>query len=311
MRHSFLQTHAWLQFQRSIGRTTWHLDDDKIEANVIEHNLPFGKNYLYVPHGPMISFDEMEGGFKHKLEHFMGNVLRIAKIEHSMFIKFEPLNDTVTELLYDFGLRRSLKEVQPSRTVILGLTPDESQLLSAMHHKTRYNISLAQRKGLHVIESDSIETFWELLRKTSKHDNFSTHPKSYYEKLFAFLREGHEIKVRLYLVMMPDGDGERPIAGEITLEHEQTVYYLHGAMDRDYRALMAPYLMHWEIIKLAKSRGFKEYDFWGIDAQRWPGVTRFKLGFGGSTIERPGAFDLPVSKFWYFVYNLARKIRNV
>jgi len=304
MKQSFLQTHAWLEFQKSIGRKAWHLDDDKVMANIIQHDLPFGKNYLYIPHGPEIKFDEIEGGLKQKLASFMGNVSKIAQQEKSIFVKFEPLHDTVIELIYEFSLRKSKKEIQPHKTVILDLLPSEEQLLSRMHYKTRYNINLAQKKGLTVIENDNIRIFWELLKKTSQHDNFSTHEFSYYQKLYNFFKDHHEIKTRLYIVMM----GERPIASMIAIEYEKTVYYLHGAMDRECKNLMAPYLMHWEVIKQAKAREFQNYDFWGIDAQHWPGVTRFKLGFGGKTVEYPGAFDLPISKFWYFAYNLARKI---
>ena len=102
---------------------------------------------------------------------------------------------------------------------------------------------------------------------------------------------------------------DKPIAGAILLTYGDTVYYLHGAMDRDYKSWMAPYLMHWEIIKWAKKQGYHYYDFWGIDTSRWPGVTRFKLGFGGQQVEYPGSFDMPISKFWYFAYNLAGRIR--
>lgn len=101
-----------------------------------------------------------------------------------------------------------------------------------------------------------------------------------------------------------------PIAGALTLTYGDTAYYLHGAMDREYRNLMAPHFMHWEIMKLYKHEGFGYYDFWGIDARKWPGVTRFKLGFGGREIEYPGSFDLPISKFWYVVYTMARKFKN-
>ena len=93
--------------------------------------------------------------------------------------------------------------------------------------------------------------------------------------------------------------------------HHNTAYYLHGAMDREYKSLMAPYFMHWEIIKKLKVEGCKLYDFWGIDAKKWPGVTRFKLGWGGDQKEYPGSFDLVISKFWYFIYGLARKILQI
>jgi len=61
-------------------------------------------------------------------------------------------------------------------------------------------------------------------------------------------------------------------------------------------------------MKLFKTRGYMFYDFWGIDSKKWPGVTRFKLGWGGNQVEYPGSFDLPISKFWYLVYKLAKKI---
>ena len=71
---------------------------------------------------------------------------------------------------------------------------------------------------------------------------------------------------------------------------------------------MAPYSLHWENIKYLKQNGLKYYDLWGADARKWPGVTRFKLGWGGDVKEYPGSFDIPVSKFWYFIYKLKQKL---
>jgi hypothetical protein len=59
---SFLQTNEWLDFQESIGHKVWRFDNGKIIANIIRHDLPFGKNYLYVPHGPEIDLDQITGG---------------------------------------------------------------------------------------------------------------------------------------------------------------------------------------------------------------------------------------------------------
>ena len=71
---------------------------------------------------------------------------------------------------------------------------------------------------------------------------------------------------------------------------------------------MAPYLLQWEQIKEAKKRGCIEYDFWGIDDKKWPGVTRFKKGFGGQEITYPGAFDLIFQPIWYRLYKIAKRI---
>jgi lipid II:glycine glycyltransferase (peptidoglycan interpeptide bridge formation enzyme) len=73
---------------------------------------------------------------------------------------------------------------------------------------------------------------------------------------------------------------------------------------------MAPYLLHWQIMKEGKSSGYKYYDLNGVDEQKWPGVTRFKLGFGGAIINYPGTFDLVFNKTWYNVYKILRMMRR-
>lgn len=313
---SFLQTTEWLKFQESIGHKTWwfpstgsgQVDSGAIRANIIQHKIGFGKNYLYIPHGPEIFFDNVSGGLKNEIDNFLKYVKELAKENKSMFVKMEPLSDVVVELVFRKGIKRSKKYIQPTKTVIVNLNLSEEELLSQMRHKTRYNIKIAERNQVKVEDSNELDAFWELLKKTSKRDGFYSHEKDYYKKLLAL---NGELKTDLILAYYEN----KPVAGAIILCYGDTGYYLHGASDYNYRHLMAPYALHWEIIKALKGqnskfeiRNSKFYDLWGIDAQKWPGVTRFKLGWRGDTKEYPGSFDLVVSKFWYFVYNLARKI---
>jgi len=176
-------------------------------------------------------------------------------------------------------------------------------LLGAMHYKTRYNIKVAQNRRVTVEESKDIATFWHLLKKTTTRNEFSSHPKSYYEKLLNFdWRES--IEVKLFLAKYQN----KPAAAAIILIYGNTGYYLHGASDYNFRSAMAPFMLHWQIIQWLKRAGIEGYDLWGIDAKKWPGVTRFKLNWGGRVIEHPGSFDLPISGAWYHLYKLARKI---
>lgn len=305
---SFLQTQDWLDFQKHVGHKTWRFDDGKIKANIIQHKIPFGKNYLYIPHGPEISLGEIQSGLKNEVDNFLKYLKDLGEKNESIFIKIEPLEDVVTEVIYRKGIKHSKKSIQPTKTVVVDLNLPEEVLLSKMHHKTRYNIRVGEKRGLQLQERNDLESFWKLLKHTAKNDNFSTHDKSYYEKLL----NTSALNARTVFVEhdeRPLGKvRDRLIAGAIILTFGDTVYYLHGAMDRDYKSWMAPYLMHWEIMKWAKAQGYHYYDFWGIDAKRWPGVTRFKLGFGGQQVEYPGSFDLPVSKIWYLIYKIARKI---
>src|SRR3989338_10649849 len=314
---SFLQTEEWAKFQESVGHKVWRFNDSKIRANIIKHDLPFGKSYLYIPHGPEVKLDDIRGGIKNELANFIKYLKYLAKEEKAIFVKVEPLSDIVMELLYRKGFRRSRKQIQPSKTVIINLNLSEEELLSRMHHKTRYNINLSEKKGLVLEESVDVETFWKLLKQTAKKDQFTTHPKKYYEKLSQFFKndlsdnsgQNKKCQVKLFLVTHE----ERAIAGAIVMVHCNTAYYLHGASDYEYRTLMAPHFMHWEIIKYLKTINYQlatinYYDLWGINAKKWPGVTRFKLGFGGDLKEYPGSFDLPVSRFWYIAYSIARKV---
>lgn len=312
MSKSFLQTEEWLQFQESVGRKTWRFDNGKITANIIKHDLPFGKNYLYIPHGPAINFNAISGGINNEVAQFVAYLKNLAHEEHSIFIKVEPVDDKVPEVLYSLSanwrIKKSSKEIQPKRTIIIDLERSEDELLAAMHHKTRYNIRVGEKRGLQLRERNDLDAFWKLLKHTAKKDSFFTHDKSYYGKLL----NTPVLNTRAVFVEHDDRPlgtvKNRPIAGAILLTYGDTLYYLHSAMDRNYKSMMAPYVLHWRIIQWAKKQGLKHYDLWGIDAQKWPGVTRFKLGWGGKVKEYPGSFDIPISKIWYLIYRVVRKI---
>src|SRR3989344_6668916 len=227
MTKSFLQTQDWLDFQKYIGRKAWRFDNEKIRANIIQHDLPFGKNYLYIPHGPQILLGEIQSGLKNEVDSFLKYLKDLGKENRSIFIKMEPVDDIVMEVVYRKNFKKSKKSVQPTRTALVDLSLSEELLLEKMHHKTRYNIRLAEKHGLQVEESNDLETFWKLLKKTAKQDQFSTHPKNYYQKLKEFFGQDKELKTKIFFAMH---EGKH-LAGAIILIFNNTVYYLHGAMD--------------------------------------------------------------------------------
>ena len=86
-----------------------------------------------------------------------------------------------------------------------------------------------------------------------------------------------------------------------------TAFYLHSGSDYESRSLMAPYFRHWEAIRYFRGCGLKSYDLWGIDRQRWPGLTRFKTRFGGAVKTYPGAYVKVLKPFWFAAYQLAKR----
>jgi len=89
------------------------------------------------------------------------------------------------------------------------------------------------------------------------------------------------------------------VAGVLLLFCDKTAYYWQAATTEKGKKLLAPTLIVWEAIKLAKKKGCENFDFEGIYDERFPknrswlGFTHFKEGFRGKEIE----FPLPLSSF--------------
>ena len=190
----------------------------------------------------------------------------------------------------------------------MDLDKGEEELLKSMHQKTRYNIRLADKKGVKIKFNKSdkdLDSFWQLLQETTNRDKFSAHSKSYYQEMLSL--------DNVYLALA-EYEGE-VLAANIIMPWGNTTTYLHGASSNKFRNVMAPYLLQWETIKKAKKEGFQYYDFWGIAPEgsskekSWAGITRFKRGFGGKEIKYLGTYDFIVNSFWYRLYELVRKFR--
>ena len=105
------------------------------------------------------------------------------------------------------------------------------------------------------------------------------------------------------------------IAGIIVLLYGNRATYLYGASSNSKRNLMPNYALQWEAMKYAKETGCDEYDLFGIPPENDPGhpmygLYRFKTGFGGKIIRRPGCWDLPLNPAGYRLYRTAEKVRN-
>lgn len=302
----FLQSWQWGEFQSDLGRKIFRLtivSEQKIAAValVIKQEMPLGFCYLYCPRGPVIgrNFDQAE-----ILDFLFLTIRKIAQAEQAIFFRLDP-PWTDDGILKRAGLEH-VGDVQPASSLILDLSLPEAELMAQMKPKTRYNIKLAQKHQLAVMASDNNERdfgeFWQLLEKTSERDNIKSHKLDYYQRMLKCPG------IRLVFVK----DGEKPVAASVMARFGQWEIYLHGASDYDYREKMGPYLLQWQMILEAKKNKCRHYDFWGADALKWPGVTRFKQGFAPAIAltEYVGAYDLIYNKWLYRAYNLAKKIKK-
>ncbi len=305
----FLQSWQWGEFQKAVGRPVVRLaitDDQGIIRAVIQlikYDLPFDRCYLYAPRGPVgiVSADAPE------LRLLIMEVKRIARKNRAVFVKMDPpwlesegTRNILKNLGFDFA-----GEVQPKSTLILDLTQEDTKILASMKSKTRYNIKVAQKHCIQIDEGDSyFEDFWKLMQKTAKRDKIKVHSKKHYQKMIKVL--GKAGILRLIVAKFED----KVVAANIMIIFGKWCIYLHGASDHEYRDKMAPYLLQWEGITMAKFRWCEHYDFFGANESKWPGVTRFKMGFAPQTelTNYIGAWNMSVDPISYLYYRIIKKI---
>jgi lipid II:glycine glycyltransferase (peptidoglycan interpeptide bridge formation enzyme) len=304
-KHSqFLQAWQWGEFHKTVSENVFRVgveDGGKLiaAATIIKKALPMGKKYFYCPRGPIIDKSQI-ATTKQIVELLYDIIKQMAQEEDAMFLRFDPTFQ-ITD--YQLPIVKTI-DIEPGQTLILNLEKSEPELLKGMHPKTRYNINLAQKRGVKIIEagSDRFEEFWQLMCQTGERDNFRTHGISYYKEM---LKADNDF-IKLFFAEYKG----KPISSIIVAFFGDTATYAHGASSNNDRNVMAPYLLQWHCIKSAKELGHKYYDFYGINAKRWPGVTRFKKGFGGKEVNYPGTYDLVFDKNWYSIYKMVRKVRR-
>jgi peptidoglycan pentaglycine glycine transferase (the first glycine) len=270
-------------------------------AQILESRNLFGR-FWYVPRGPVFFNKPGDDSLNYFLEikKYLRNK---AKEKGIVAIRFEPSNLEVSSL--GFTLGKKIKAIQPERTWLLDLKVDDDQLLAQMHQKTRYNIRLAEKRGVLVSRGNlnDLNLFHHLLKETTKRDRFRGHSLEHYHNLLLHSQD----KIELWLAKK---DGVLLAAGLFSFYGKRATY-LHGASADKGREHMAPYLLQWQMIKRAKQLNCHSYDFYGIDEKKWPGVTRFKLGFGGREKKYLGTFILVTDYFRYSLYQLAVYIRHL
>ena len=272
-------------------------DDEKLIAafNLIKKNFRFGLVYYYLPRGPVFATDLAEN----KLVSVWQFLIQELKKRDGIFLRVEPKNN-----LPDIVKTQTTINLQPQETLMLDLSLSEEVLLSACHPKTRYNINLARKKGVEIICDNSlIGDFWRLMTETGSRDNFKIHRQNHYE----LLAKTNPDFIKLFVAKLDN----KIIAAGLFSFYGNRVTYLHGASAYSFRQLMAPYLLQWTVISEAKKLAYKYYDFYGIDEIKWPGVTRFKLGFGGFRVTYSGTKDIILKPAIYFLYNLLRHLRRL
>lgn len=318
----FLQSYEWGEFQKKVGFDVFRFGvEDKgnliAVVSLIKKKI-FGKfGYFYAPRGPILESGIRSLDFKIEIMNFLlTEIKKKAENENCIFLRFEP-QDGIFKYP-DISVYKTI-DLQPAETLILDLNEPEEELMNGMHQKTRYNIRLAEKRGVEIVEAgeNDFDNFWKLMEETYKRDGFKLHPKEYYRKMLS-LREisyGEQVDENLKIKLFFAKYQGKILSANIVSFFGDTATYMHGASSNEFRNVMAPYLLQWETSRSAKKSGYKCYDLFGVDEKKWPGVTKYKEGFcaknlGKCKVIYPGTYDAVFSELWYNGYKLMRFIRR-
>lgn len=263
------------------------------------------KKMMYACRGPVCDLDD-----KATFDELMAASKALAAKEKAYVIKIDPdvpVSDAAfAKLLTDAGFRtrdtgKNFEAIQPKFVFRLYLNGrGEEEMLASFHQKWRYNIRLAERKGVEVrlCGKEMVDDFTRIMVETGLRDNFATRPASYFAAMLDNLGE----HCRLYMAFYEG----KPIAGTLAIHYGDKVWYLYGASSNEYRNLMPNYLLQWRMIQWAIETGCRVYDFRGVSgdiSEDNPhyGLYRFKKGFGGEFTEFIGEYDYVLKKLSYFV----------
>jgi peptidoglycan pentaglycine glycine transferase (the first glycine) len=318
-----MQYSDWGRLQTSVG--SWFeivaVCDDQGEilagAQILFHHIRFRLAVVaYIPAGPLFYSDAPSDAVDLELLNALDSV--VHRKHRASFLKVEPCDwfrprPDLPDRLTSFGFQPSKETLEPPRTIVIDITPDEDILLKRMNQSTRYKVRFAAKNGVQIRVGktlDDIASFNRLLAVTSERDGFEVKPPHYYQTLFELFSADERCGL-----LLASYEGE-DLAGILILRCGAGAYYIYGASNNENRKLMPNYLLQWEGMRWAKQHGACWYDLWGIqdsdpevlerEFQNQSGdfwrIYRFKRGFGGKVVRSVGAWDKPYNALVYAAY---------
>lgn len=314
----FLQSPEWAKV-----KSNWKHEMIVIKENneirgtmsILLRKVPIINRYImYAPRGFVCDIYN-----KDTLKKLTEKAKEIAKKYKAFIFRLDPdiskEDNQFKGIIKDLGYKtksniRSIDDVvQPKYVYRLNLKgKTEESLLMSFEQKTRYNIRLAEKKGIKIKEGTrkDLKTFYDILLETGKRDKFFIRPFSYFEKIYDNMKSRH---VKIFIAEYKN----EPIAASMLIIYGNKSWYLYGGSLNKYRNFMPNYLLQFEMMKCAIENNCEIYDFRGVSGFKDKtnpqyGVYRFKKGFNGDFIEFIDELYIVFNPFINIVFNTVIKV---
>ncbi len=299
------QSKAWHKLQEDLKEKSIYEETDDYKFLAIIKSTPVG-NYLYLPYGPVYDSKSAFNKAYKKLQE-------IAKLNQAIFIRVEPREQSFTA--YMPKNTKKSHDLNPKGTWLLDLKGSEDELNQKLPSRLLRYYKNAENKGITIEEShnpDDIKHLLRLQQALAKEKGISTFSENYLKTELA------QPFATLYLAKYQDPETNKTeiVAAGLVFDDKTTRYNLQGAQSDLGRKLHATGILTIKLIKDAKAKNQKTFDFWGIapegapKSHPWAGFTNFKKTFNGYEKDFAGTHDIILSPFKYHLYSFIRKIRR-
>ena len=303
---TFLQHPAYGALRLSQGETVFHLgvvvNNTLLGTVLIQKVTTKLKTFLHIPHGPLIP----EGCW----EDFLRAYVLLGKKLECDFVRISPLLSPEKKPLFTaLGFKdAAIHLVNPEKTWVLDIMPEEETLLAGMKKSTRYEVRRAGKVGFEIQKgrsTEDLEIFWNLHKETVKRNSFVPFTKASTEQELEIFGDNCQI-----ISVLHEGV---PQASGIFIFDDRAGYYHQGASL--YSKLPVAHAYIWEAIKESRARGVREFNFWGVcDAENvnhpWVGLSKFKRGFGGEEQDFLHVQDFSINTSKYRLNRWVEKYRK-
>jgi len=310
---TFLQSWSWGEFNRAMGEKIWRLgvyDDQELAALALVVKVSARRgNFLFIPHGPVMRNLEIETGNERFeiMDALRGELKNIARQENCSFVRISPMLEDSEEnrmLLGQLGFVSAPMHMHAELTWLLDISPGEDELLQGMRKTTRNLVRRGERDGVQVTKG-RLDEFYPLFEETVARQGFVGFSNKYLSQELISFNQEEETSAQIFLAKKEG----KILAGALVVFYDDTMYYHHGASL--HSSVPAAYSLQWEIIKEARRRKTKYYNFWGVVPESdtkhpWWGLSLFKRGFGGREWNLMHAQDLPLSWKYYLSWTIER-----
>ncbi len=331
-----LQTWEWAAIKSSYGWKpmpfVWKKKENGLESiiaaamilkrTVLNRGFAARLCILYIPKGPLFDWSDIS-----LCKQILDDLQEFAKKQGAIFLKLDPdvvlgsgipgyedvqereSGQRVISEIKKRGWLFSSDQIQFRNTVLVDVSANREQMLARMKQKTRYNVRLAEKKGvrLRIGKLDDLPMLFKMYAETSVRDGFVIRDEGYYRDVWEKYMKLAGVDDRPFAEpLIAEVNGE-PVAAIFVFYFAKRAYYLYGMSLDAHREKMPNYLLQWEAMQRAKGNGCSEYDLWGAPDEfnetdtMW-GVFRFKEGLGGEVIRTLGAWDYPAGSLWYKTY---------